>query len=268
LARSKQGSNRRRHTQVTASDVARLAGVSPMTVSRVVNGEASVRESTRDAVSRAIRKLGYSPNKAARSLAAASDVQIGLLYANPSSAYLSATLLGVLEQALHQGRRDLRHLLGGRLRGDDLGVAHQHVAVAVIPVCMRVDERADARSRGRGTPHLGEHLAREREVEQGIDEQRGAGVGHQSGVAPAPAPIGLKEGETAVSQLVKPLRVGEAQLRGHRSSGAGSTHARCARKSGIRPRISRAVDVWPFRSAISAALVAVRTASSKRPSTA
>lgn len=99
MARSKQGSSRRRHTQVTASDVAHLAGVSPMTVSRVINGEASVRESTRDAVSRAIRKLGYSPNKAARSLASASDVQIGLLYANPSSAYLSAMLLGVLEQA-------------------------------------------------------------------------------------------------------------------------------------------------------------------------
>jgi LacI family transcriptional regulator len=99
LAKSKQGSSRRGHTQVTASDVARLAGVSPMTVSRVINGEASVKESTRVAVNKAIRKLGYSPNKAARSLASASDVQIGLLYANPSSAYLSAMLLGVLEQA-------------------------------------------------------------------------------------------------------------------------------------------------------------------------
>jgi len=85
--------------QVTASDVARMAGVSPMTVSRVINGETSVRESTREAVNRAIRKLGYSPNKAARSLASANSLQIGLLYANPSSAYLSAMLLGVLEQA-------------------------------------------------------------------------------------------------------------------------------------------------------------------------
>jgi LacI family transcriptional regulator len=70
-----------------------------MTVSRVINGEASVKESTRAAVNKAIRKLGYSPNKAARSLASANEVQIGLLYANPSSAYLSAMLLGVLEQA-------------------------------------------------------------------------------------------------------------------------------------------------------------------------
>lgn len=99
MAREKQVPSRRSHTQVTASDVARLAGVSPMTVSRVINGEVSVRESTRAAVNKAIRKLGYSPNKAARSLASASGVQIGLLYSNPSSAYLSAMLLGVLEQA-------------------------------------------------------------------------------------------------------------------------------------------------------------------------
>ena len=99
MAKSKQPSGRRGHTQVTASDVARLAGVSPMTVSRVINDEDSVKASTRAAVKKAIRKLGYSPNKAARSLASASEVQIGLLYANPSSAYLSAMLLGVLEQA-------------------------------------------------------------------------------------------------------------------------------------------------------------------------
>lgn len=73
--------------------------MSPMTVSRVINREAKVRESTRDAVNAAIEALGYSPNKAARSLASATQVQIGLLYTNPSSAYLSAMLLGVLEQA-------------------------------------------------------------------------------------------------------------------------------------------------------------------------
>lgn len=90
---------RRQHRRVTISDVAHRAGVSPMTVSRVINGEAKVRQSTRDAVNAAIRELGYSPNKAARSLASATQVQIGLLYTNPSSAYLSAMLLGVLEQA-------------------------------------------------------------------------------------------------------------------------------------------------------------------------
>lgn len=69
-----------------------------MTVSRVINGESSVRDSTRAAVDAAIRELGYSPNRAARSLASANHMQVCLLYSNPSSTYLSATLLGALEQ--------------------------------------------------------------------------------------------------------------------------------------------------------------------------
>ena len=53
----------------TISDVARLAQCSPMTVSRVINGERSVREQTRKAVLEAIRELNYQPNRAARRLA-------------------------------------------------------------------------------------------------------------------------------------------------------------------------------------------------------
>lgn len=82
----------------TIIDVARHAGVSPMTVSRVVNGESNVREATRVRVTESIRELGYSPNPAARSLASAQSIRIGLLYSNPSAAYLSEFLLGGLDQ--------------------------------------------------------------------------------------------------------------------------------------------------------------------------
>jgi LacI family transcriptional regulator len=99
LSKNKPSTRRRQHANITASDVAKRAGVSPMTVSRVINGEASVRKSTKQAVNDAIRELGYSPNKAARSLASADQIRIGLLYSNPSSTYLSKMLLGVLEQA-------------------------------------------------------------------------------------------------------------------------------------------------------------------------
>lgn len=90
---------RRQHERVTASDVAKRAGVSTMTVSRVVNGDSGVRKSTRVKVEKAIRALGYRPNKAARSLASANPIRIGLLYSNPNSTYLSAMLIGILEQA-------------------------------------------------------------------------------------------------------------------------------------------------------------------------
>lgn len=83
----------------TIADVARAAECSPMTVSRVINGETSVREETRQAVLAAIRDLDYQPNTAARRLAGADQPRIALLYANPSASYLSELLMGGLEQA-------------------------------------------------------------------------------------------------------------------------------------------------------------------------
>jgi LacI family transcriptional regulator len=70
-----------------------------MTVSRVINNEANVREQTRAAVNTAIAELGYAPNEAARRLAGATQVHIALLYSNPSAAYLSEFLVGALEKA-------------------------------------------------------------------------------------------------------------------------------------------------------------------------
>ncbi|MEI9852313.1 MAG: LacI family DNA-binding transcriptional regulator [Sphingomonas sp.] len=95
--------SRRSRGTVTVQDVARAAGVSAMTVSRVVNGGANVRATTRAAVLDAIEKLNYSPNSAARSLAAGEATQIGLLYSNPSDAYLSQFLIGALAAARRAG---------------------------------------------------------------------------------------------------------------------------------------------------------------------
>ena len=98
-----QKSGRRGGNVVTIHEVARHAGVSPMTVSRVVNGENNVRASTREKVEASIRTLRYSPNLAARSLASAETVRIGLLHSNPSAAYLSEFLVGSLEQSSLSG---------------------------------------------------------------------------------------------------------------------------------------------------------------------
>jgi len=95
--------SRRSRGIVTIEDVARAAGVSAMTVSRVINSRRNVRESTRAAVLTAIDQLNYSPNVAARSLAAGESMHIGLLYANPSAAYLSQFLVGALEGARKTG---------------------------------------------------------------------------------------------------------------------------------------------------------------------
>jgi LacI family transcriptional regulator len=95
----KQKTPRTQQGNITIADVARECGFSPMTVSRVINGEKNVKDSTREAVMAAVEKLNYSPNLAARTLAGAEQIRIAMLYENPSFAYLSRLLVGTLEQA-------------------------------------------------------------------------------------------------------------------------------------------------------------------------
>lgn len=83
----------------TVVDVARRAGVSPMTVSRVVNREENVLPATRAKVEKAIRALGYVPNQAARNLAGGRQCRIALLHSNPSASFLSEVLVGSLSEA-------------------------------------------------------------------------------------------------------------------------------------------------------------------------
>jgi DNA-binding LacI/PurR family transcriptional regulator len=64
------------------ADVARLAGVSHQTVSRVINGSANIRPSTRERVQRAIADLGYHPNTAARALVTRRSKIIGIIGSN------------------------------------------------------------------------------------------------------------------------------------------------------------------------------------------
>jgi LacI family transcriptional regulator len=111
--------------------VAREAGCSPMTVSRVINGEGNVRDATRDQVLAAIARRKYSPNRAARSLAGGEQVRIALLFDNPSASYLSEFLMGALEEAsrrdiqlvvqscdnIAHGKTLLRHLAKGGIQG-------------------------------------------------------------------------------------------------------------------------------------------------------
>ena len=91
--------SRRGGNIVTIHDVARHVGVSPMTVSRVINGEKNVREETRAKVLASVEALNYSPNLAARSLATQDSARIGLLYSNPSVAFLSEFLVGILSES-------------------------------------------------------------------------------------------------------------------------------------------------------------------------
>jgi LacI family transcriptional regulator len=89
---------RRKTTGVTIDEVAALAGVSPMTVSRAIN-QGKVRDDPRERVMRAEQALGFTPYLAASTLAAAQHTRIALIYTNPSGAYLRELLVGLLRGA-------------------------------------------------------------------------------------------------------------------------------------------------------------------------
>jgi DNA-binding LacI/PurR family transcriptional regulator len=73
----------------TLEAVARRAGVSRATVSRVVNGSTTVAVAIRDAVHRAVDELGYVPNQAARSLVTQRTESIGLILPESASRVFS-----------------------------------------------------------------------------------------------------------------------------------------------------------------------------------
>jgi LacI family transcriptional regulator len=92
----------RSQSSATIYDVARVAGVSAMTVSRVMNGNAHVSDVTRAKVMAAIESLNYQVNTAARA-ARVGTMGIGLLYSNPSSAYLNTFLVGAMDRCSQTG---------------------------------------------------------------------------------------------------------------------------------------------------------------------
>ena len=91
----------------TIDDVAELAGVSIKTVSRVVNREPNVRESTREKVEKAIAELNYRPNTSAQNLASHRAHLIVLVYDDPSAYEVpsSGYIIRVQQGALRACRR-------------------------------------------------------------------------------------------------------------------------------------------------------------------
>ena len=76
-------------------DVARLAGVSPSTVSRILNGTAKVSDDKRLAVLAAIEKVSFAPNQMAQGLKKGRSLTIGIVVQDISSPFFDETLRGI-----------------------------------------------------------------------------------------------------------------------------------------------------------------------------
>ena len=80
---------------ITIRDVARQAGVSVATVSRVLNNSALVSPDTRDVVMKAVTQLGYRPNANAQALATQVSDTIGVVVMDVSDAFFGALVKAV-----------------------------------------------------------------------------------------------------------------------------------------------------------------------------
>ncbi|HEY5754884.1 MAG TPA: LacI family DNA-binding transcriptional regulator [Steroidobacter sp.] len=83
--------------------MAEEAGVSRMTVSRVLRGGHLVRAPLQERVAAAVKKLNYRLNVSARALAGSGPSRVGLVYSNPSQAFLSELLTGALKESSKLG---------------------------------------------------------------------------------------------------------------------------------------------------------------------
>jgi len=87
----------------TITDVARRAGVSPATVSRVINDVPNVNPATRARVGQAIRDLAYVPNVVARSLRSKRTSSLALLVPDITNGFWTTVARGVEDAALRRG---------------------------------------------------------------------------------------------------------------------------------------------------------------------
>lgn len=83
-----------RHQRVTLADVAREAGVSPMTVSRVINDTGRISDMTRANVREVIERLDYRPSRAARTLVTNQTLIVGIVVPDITNPYFAEILQG------------------------------------------------------------------------------------------------------------------------------------------------------------------------------
>ncbi|HFR3702133.1 TPA: LacI family DNA-binding transcriptional regulator [Streptococcus suis] len=89
------------------TDVAQLAGVSPTTVSRVINKKGYLSEKTVRKVEEAMRELGYKPNNLARSLQGKSAKLVGLIFPNINNIFYAELISHLESQLFNRGYKTI-----------------------------------------------------------------------------------------------------------------------------------------------------------------
>jgi LacI family transcriptional regulator len=101
----------------TINDIARLAGVSKKTVSRIINRSPLVRQDTRERVEALMREVGYVPDPMARGLAFRRSFLIGMVYDNPTAQFIVNMQYGALDALRDSGFELVVHPCDSRSPG-------------------------------------------------------------------------------------------------------------------------------------------------------
>jgi LacI family transcriptional regulator, galactose operon repressor len=123
---------------VTIRDVARVSGVSPMTVSRVINHDGRVRPETRRRVEAAIAELGYVPSRLARGLSGRKTGTVALIVPDVANPFFTLVVRGAEDVARRAGFRiilcDTRADLALERDVIEEMIAHRVEGIAIAPV--------------------------------------------------------------------------------------------------------------------------------------
>ncbi len=143
---------------VTINDIARIAGVSKKTVSRVINQSPFVKADTREKVEAVIAEHGFSPDPQARGLAFRRSFLIGMIYDNPSPNYVVNMQQGILDAVRGSGLELVVHPCD-RTAPDFMTnvrgfVVRQKLFGAVLPPSVSEDENVTAMLNEAGCPYV------------------------------------------------------------------------------------------------------------------
>ena len=116
------GLSKNRTRSVTIADVAKEAGVAPMTVSRVINGYQHIKPATALKVREAIERLSYSPNPAARMLMGQRSNSIGLVIPD-----LKNPFFAVVADAVQMAAREKGYLVWMVASNTDVQVERREI---------------------------------------------------------------------------------------------------------------------------------------------
>jgi DNA-binding LacI/PurR family transcriptional regulator len=164
------------------ADVARLAGVSHQTVSRVINGQNNLRPATRERVEQAIRQLGYRPNSAARALVTRRSATIGVI-GSKSGYWGPSTVHRTIQAAGREAGYFVSSVNLQSLTREELVDAINHLRDQSVEGIVLISATDDALDVARAQEHLGvpvvvvEGDATKARWTVGVDQVAGAELG-------------------------------------------------------------------------------------------